>query len=169
MGTMDNQSRNDGGREMNIDVGHLSVTGHVVFAGRDGSVSVNTGGDVAQTNNTTMTVGGVETTRADYDSMVASVRTVDQKIKEDTKLEPDEKAAAAYNLKVVEEQLTSEKPPNPHILVQAARSLYDVSPAIAGAVISLFTEPLVGQIVLTVGGIAKGFYDTVIKGGVSGS
>src|SRR5690606_21636476 len=168
---MDNMDNNQSGNDRHYGVnvqggGNFSVTGgNLVFGGRDVSVTVSTGGDVAQANSITMTVGGVETTRAEYESMVASLRTVGEKIKTDEKLDPDEKAAAAHNLKTVEEQLTAQKKPNAHLLVQAARSLYDVSPAIAGAIISLFTEPLVGQIVVTVGGIAKNFYDTVIKGG----
>ncbi len=79
--TDDTQSDKDRQYGVNVQGGHFSVTGHVAFGGRDVSISVTTGGDVAQTNNTTMTVGGVETTRAEYDSMVASVRTVDQKSK----------------------------------------------------------------------------------------
>jgi hypothetical protein len=149
-------------RAMNIDVGHLSVTGHVVFAGRDGQVNVNTGGDVAQTNTTTMTVGGVETNRQAYDSLVASIRSC-QQIVETADIEPEQKEAAQQDMKNVEEQLTSAQKPNSYILVRAAKALYKLSPAIAGAIVSIFSEPLAGQIVTGIGGIAIQFFEALMN------
>ena len=58
-------------RDINIEIDQLSVTGHVVFAGRDGKVHVQTGGDVAQHTHQTVTVGGVETTPQEYDLLLA--------------------------------------------------------------------------------------------------
>lgn len=141
---------------MKIDVGHLSVTGHVIFAGRDATISVNTGGDVAQTNTTTMTVGGVETSREAYDSMVTSLRNVSSTI-ESEPLEPEVREVAEYNLNTVEQQLTSERKPNSTLLLQALQALKVISPGIATALMALFTEPLVGQIVQSLGGAIENF------------
>ena len=160
---MTNKSNSeDGQRGMNIDVGHLSVTGHVVFAGRDGSVSVNTGGNVDQNATTTITVGGVETTREEYDNVVSSIREVGQLI-ESEPLDPNDREAAEHNLQTMEQQLTGTKRPNPKILGQAARALYRVSPVLAGAVVSVFSEPLVGQIVMAAGGTILQLYDAMMK------
>jgi hypothetical protein len=142
--------------KMKIDVGHLSVTGHVIFAGRDASIAVNTGGDVAQTNTTTMTVGGVETNREQYDSMVNSIRNVSSTI-ESEPLVPEIREVAEYNLTTVENQLTAERKPNPQILIQALQALRALSPRIGDALLALFTEPLVGQIVKSVGGMLETF------------
>ncbi|MDQ7033799.1 MAG: hypothetical protein Q9P01_02880 [Anaerolineae bacterium] len=104
---------------MKIDVGHLSVTGHVVFAGRDGQVNVNTGGDVAQSNTTTLSIGGVETNRQAYDSLIASIRSA-QQILDEVEIDPDEKEAAQRDMNDVEEQLTASQKPNAYILRRAA-------------------------------------------------
>lgn len=109
--TMSEKSKQDNdqstGQGMQIDVGHLSVTGHVVFAGRDGSVNVSTGGDVEQTANTSLMVGGVEASREDYDGMVTSIRDV-QKTINNEELEASVQAAAEHNLQTIETQLTAE-------------------------------------------------------------
>ena len=149
-------------RAMNIDVGHLSVTGHVVFAGRDGQVNVNTGGDVEQTNSSSMVIGGVETNRQDYDSLILTLRRAHETLGAAT-IDTNEKEAAQQDLKNLEEQLTSAKKPNPYILVRAAKALYKLSPAIAGTIISIFSEPLAGQIVTGIGGIAVQFYDALMS------
>lgn len=146
----------------NIDVGHLSVTGHVVFAGRDGSVIVNTGGDVDQQSNQTIMIGGVETTRAALDSMKAKLNELNSAI-ESEKFDEETKDAALYDLKTVEEQLTASKKPNSKILAKAAKALYRLSPALASAVFALFGEPLVSQIVFGVGGMAVQLFDAVMK------
>ena len=153
------QQKNDDNQEMGkmqVDVGHLSVTGHVIFAGRDAAISVNTGGDVAQTNTTSMTVGGVETNREQYDSMLSSIRNVSSTL-ESEPLEPETLEAAEHNLLTVEKQLSSERKPNPQILIQALELLKSVSPKVADALLALFTEPLVGQIVRMSGGVLESF------------
>lgn len=149
-------------RAMNVDVGHLSVTGHVVFAGRDGQVNVNTGGDVEQTNTSSMVIGGVETNRQDYDSLIVTLRRTHE-ILDAATIDTNEKEAGQQDLKNLEEQLTSAKKPNPYILVRAAKALYKLSPAIAGAIVSVFSEPLAGQIVTGIGGIAIQFYDALMQ------
>lgn len=150
------------GQGMQIDVGHLSVTGHVVFAGRDGSVNVSTGGDVEQTANTSLMVGGVEASREDYDGMVTSIRDV-QKTINNEELEASVQAAAEHNLQTIETQLTAESSPNPHVLSQATRSLYRASPRIAGQLVALFSNPLVGQIVESAGETAMALRDSMLN------
>jgi hypothetical protein len=152
---------NQNAASMKIDVGHLSVTGHVIFAGRDATIAVNTGGDVAQTNTTTMTVGGVETNREAYDSMINSIRHVSATI-EAAPLEPESREAAEHSLLTVEQQLTAERKPNPQILIQALQLLKGISPTIGDALLSLFTEPLVGQIVKSLGGMLESFVSSLM-------
>lgn len=147
---------------MQIDIGHLSATGNVVISGRDGSVYVNTGGNVDQQSNQTITVGGVETTREALEQMVTKLRAVDTAITE-SNLDDDTTEAALHDLKTLEEQLTGEKKPNPKILVRVARALYRLSPMLASAIFALFGEPLASQIMVGVGGLALQFVETLIK------
>ncbi len=147
---------------MNIEFEQLSVTGHVVFAGRDGSVSVNTGGNVDQQTTQTITVGGIETTPEALEHLLAKIDEVNQVIEADD-LDEETKEAAAHDLAVIEKQLTSSKKPNAKILVTAARTLYRISPVLASAVFALFGEPLASQIVVGVGGIAVQFFETLMK------
>ena len=94
--------------DINIDIDQLSVTGHVVFAGRDGQVKVQTGGDVAQHTNQTVTVGGVETTPQEFDMMLQCFRNVEDTIKKQDML-PESREAAMHDLNTVEAQLTTPK------------------------------------------------------------
>lgn len=163
---MMNSSSNNQGEGMsqrpdiNIDIDHLSVTGHVVFAGRDGQVKVQTGGDVAQHTNQTVTVGGVETTPQEFDMMLQCIRNVEDTIqKEDIASENQE--AAMHDLQTVEAQLTSSKKPNPRILMRAAKSLLRFSPALTAAALTLFDQPLVGAILASVGEVAINFQEAL--------
>ena len=148
----------DGERNMNIEFQSLSVnTGHVIFSGRDATITVQTGRDVAQHGTQTITVGGVETTREAFDKMMLAIREMDKTI-EDASLDEDTTEAALDDLQRLEKQLTSTKKPNARILVSAAKSLARISPMLASGVIALLGEPLVAQIVAGVGGIAVQFY-----------
>jgi len=163
---MSRQSKNDedydGGQGMNIEFESVSVnTGHVVFSGRDTQIHVHTGGDVAQNATQTITIGGVETTRESLDKMIAAIRNFDETI-ENASLDEDTTEAALDDLQRLEKQLTSSKKPNARILVNAAKSLFRISPMLASGVIALFGEPLVAQIVAGVGGIAMQFYNSIM-------
>lgn len=147
-------------RDLNIEIDHLSVTGHVVFAGRDGKVHVQTGGDVAQHTNQTVTVGGVETTPKQLDLMIRCIRDVEDTIRKEN-LNPQLQEAAMHDLKTVEAQLTKEKKPNPRILIRAAKSLLRFSPALTAAALTLFDQPLVGAILASFGEVALNFHDAV--------
>lgn len=147
-------------RDLNIEIDHLSVTGHVVFAGRDGKVHVQTGGDVAQHTNQTVTVGGVETTPQELDIMIRSIRDIEDTIKKEIP-NPQLQEAAMHDLQTVEAQLTTEKKPNPRILVRAAKSLLRFSPALAAAALTLFDQPLVGAILASFGEVAVNFHDVI--------
>lgn len=165
MGMMDSSGNSRDGRmaapaDIHIDIDHLSVTGHVVFAGRDGQVKVQTGGDVAQHTNQTVTVGGVETTPQEFDMMLQCIRNVEETIqKDDMKVENQE--AAMHDLQTVEAQLTSSKKPNPRILMRAAKSLLRFSPALTAAALTLFDQPLVGAILASVGEVAINFQEAL--------
>ncbi len=147
-------------RDLNIEIDHLSVTGHVVFAGRDGKVHVQTGGDVAQHTNQTVTVGGVETTPKELDMMIRCIRDVEDTIRKEN-LNPQLQEAAMHDLQTVETQLTKEKKPNPRILLRAAKSLLRFSPALTAAALTLFDQPLVGAILASFGEVAMNFHDAV--------
>lgn len=147
-------------RDLNIEIDQLSVTGHVVFAGRDGKVHVQTGGDVAQHTNQTVTVGGVETTPRELDMMIRCIRDVEDTILKEN-LNPQLQEAAMHDLHTVEAQLTKEKKPNPRILVRAAKSLLRFSPALTAAALTLFDQPLVGAILASFGEVALNFHDAV--------
>ncbi len=147
---------------INIEIDHLSVTGHVVFAGRDGQVKVQTGGDVAQHTNQTVTVGGVETTPQELDMMLQCIRNVESTIKQE-KLLPEAKDEAMHDLQTVEAQLTTSKKPNPRILLRAAKSLLRFSPALTAAALTLFDQPLVGAILASAGEVAINFHEAITR------
>lgn len=149
--------------DINIDIDSLSVTGHVVFAGRDGQVKVQTGGDVAQHTNQTVTVGGVETTPQELDMMIQCIRNVEQTIQKEKQLQPDSREAAMHDLQTVEAQLTTSKRPNPRILIRAAKSLLRFSPALTAAALTLFDQPLVGAILASAGEVAINFHEAIAR------
>ncbi len=146
--------------DINIEIDHLSVTGHVVFAGRDGQVKVQTGGDVAQHTNQTVTVGGVETTPQEFDMMLQCIRNVEDTIQKDN-LASENREAAMHDLNTVEAQLTASAKPNPRILMRAAKSLLRFSPALTAAALTLFDQPLVGAILASVGEVAINFQEAI--------
>lgn len=145
---------------IHIEIDHLSVTGHVVFAGRDGQVSVQTGGDVAQHTSQTITVGGIETTPQEFDVMMRCIKNVEETIKKDG-LDRETREAAMHDFKTVEQQLTTEKKPNPRLLMRAARSLLRFSPALTAAALTLFDQPLVGAILASFGEVAVNFHEVI--------
>ena len=149
--------------DINIDIDHLSVTGHVVFAGRDGQVKVQTGGDVAQHTNQTVTVGGVETTPQEFDMMLQCIRDVEATISKEKQLAPDKREAAMHDLHTVEAQLSTAKKPNPRILLRAAKSLLRFSPALTAAALTLFDQPLVGAILASAGEVAINFHEAIMR------
>ena len=150
------------GSDMRIDIEQLSVTGHVVFAGRDGMVKVQTGGNVAQHASQQISIGGVETTPQELKLMLREIRRVEDTIKR-AQLLPEAREAAQHDLKTVEAQLTTPKKPNQHILLRAAKSLLRYSPALTAAALTLFDQPLVGAIVASAGEAAASFQDLVSR------
>ncbi len=148
--------------DINIDIDQLSVTGHVVFAGRDGQVKVQTGGDVAQHTNQTVTVGGVETTPQEFDMMLQCFRNVEDTIKKQDML-PESREAAMHDLNTVEAQLTTPKKPNTRLLLRAAKSLLRFSPALTAAALTLFDQPLVGAIMASAGEVAINFHEAISR------
>lgn len=148
--------------DINIDIDHLSVTGHVVFAGRDGQVKVQTGGDVAQHTNQTVTVGGVETTPQEFDMMLQCIRNVEETIQKQD-MQTESREAAMHDLQTVEAQLTTPKKPNTRLLLRAAKSLLRFSPALTAAAMTLFDQPLVGAILASAGEVAINFHEAITR------
>lgn len=132
------------------DIGHLSVTGHVVLAGRDGSVNVNTGGDVAQNTNNMMTVAGIETTRDAYNSMVSTIDAVEKQFEEEA---PDEDTGeeALHHLETIKKLLMKKKKPNLKILMNSLKSLKRLGPVFAGGAAQVLAEPLVSKVLTELG------------------
>ena len=151
------------GRDLHIDIDHLSVTGHVVFAGRDGAVKVQTGGDVAQHTNQTVTVGGVETTPQEIDMMLQCFRKMEDTISQERQLPAESREAALHDLNTVQAQLTTASKPNPRILLRAAKSLLRFSPALTAAALTLFDQPLVGAILASAGEVAINFHEAIMR------
>lgn len=149
--------------DINIEIDHLAVTGHVVFAGRDGQVKVQTGGDVAQHTNQTVTVGGVETTPQEFDMMLQCIRDVEDTIKNEKQLAQEARETATHDLQTVEAQLTTSRKPNPRILLRAAKSLLRFSPALTAAALTLFDQPLVGAILASAGEVAINFHEAIMR------
>ena len=149
---------------VHFDIDYLSAAGNIVIAGRDGSLSVNTGGDVDQNSTVTLTVGGVQTTQEQFDDLLHSIRNLENTIKNEIS-DPEDNEVAQHNLKTMLEQLIGKKKPNGRILVQAARVLYKLSPAVAGAILSVFSEPLVEKIITATGGVAMQFYQALMSRG----
>lgn len=146
----------------NINFDRLVTTGPVVIAGRDGAVTVTTGGNVDSQTTQTITVGGVETTRESLESMMRSLQDINTKIEEES-FDEEMKEAALHDLQIIEKQLTDSKKPNARILIGAAKTLYRLSPMLASGIFALFGEPLVSQIAVGVGGIAVQFIDALRK------
>lgn len=143
-------NRSQANNGVQADFGHLSVTGHVVFAGRDGSVNVNTGGDVAQNTNNMMTVAGVETTRDAYNSMVSTLDKVEKQYEEEAPDEDTSEAAIHY-LRTIKKLLMGKKKPNLSILMDSVKSLKRLGPIFAGGAAQVMAEPLVTKIMTELG------------------
>jgi hypothetical protein len=140
---------------MHIEIGSINSHGHTVIAGQNAYVSGHTKDDDKAIQ--TIHVAGVQTTPQAYASLKQSLSNVDQAIAESDLPEEDAEAAKA-NAESLKKQMTSGKKPNQVILVQAANALYRYGPKIAGTIVALFTNPLVGEIVEVAGEKALAFY-----------
>lgn len=138
---------------VDVDIEQFSASGHVIISAGDASIHVSTGGDVDQTNEMTITVGGVEASPAAYETMLTRIQELKDSILT-SDLPPEDAEVAEHYADLVETQLTSEKKSNSTLLASAAKRLYKLSPTLATAVAALFFDPLVGQIVGLAGGAA---------------
>lgn len=148
-------------REMYIDIDQLSVTGHVVFAGRDGTVKVNTGGDVDQTTTHTVTIGGIQASPEAAENLITTIEQVEETIETDT-VDEETKEVAQHHFATIKKLLLSKKRPNPKILIHAVKILFRISPLMASGIIAIFGEPLAAQIVGTLGGGAVQFFERLM-------
>jgi len=152
------QDNNEKHNNMNIDVQHLSAGGNVVFSGRDSFISANAGGDFDSQNSTRILVGGVNASQQEYEQLMTALQNVASAI-EASKLDDETREEAQFHRATIQQQLTSKRPPNGKILVRAAKRLFKLSPLIAGALMSVFSESVVGQMLISVGGTAQQFYE----------
>lgn len=143
-------------RSLSVDIEHMTVTGHVAFAGRDASIQVNTGGDVAQNSENIITVGGVETTQEAHDQLVSTIETVEETF-EAGEVDEETKEAARHYIETIKKLLLGKKKPNPKILINTVKSLAKLGPLFAGGISVVFGEQLATQIVAELAG-ASGFF-----------
>lgn len=141
---------------MNIHIGSMSAAGHIVFAKRDAYVSGSTQGDGTEEQQVT-TLGGVETSTEEAEELRSLLLQIERKI-DTANLDPDAYDAAKRNAAELKQQITSQKKPNEHLLVQATEALLDFGPDIAGAVVAAFTTPLAGKITSFAGQRALNLY-----------
>jgi len=145
----------------------ITASGHVVIAGRDSLIKVQTGGDVAQHTHQTVTVGGVETSPQELEIMLQCFREFGETIQSQRQLPAGAREAAMHDLNTFEQQLTAKKTPNIHILKRAAKSLLRLSlrfsPALIAAAFSLFDQPLVGAIMSSTGEAGVKLYETIMR------
>lgn len=164
MSNMDdkNSKQDDSSPSVHIGVEHVSAGGNVLFAGRDGNMSINTGGDVDQNTENTVIFAGVKASRNEYDQVVRLLRDLDAAIEEE-ELDRDTKEEAELERDNIKRQLLREDQPNPKILIRSAKRLLGMGTKIARAVLNIFSQPIVGKIVEGLGESAMSFLDTVMK------
>ena len=136
-----------------------------IIAG-NGNITINTGnvtiethakGNISQNSESKLMIGGVSTTPQELAKMNLALQHVQRTIESDTTIDAEDKELAQIEFRTLSEQLQAPKKPHSKLLSRAANTLYKISPAIAGTVVTLFSEPLVGQIISFAGGIALEF------------
>ena len=148
---------------MQIDIGQISAAGNVVIAGRDAYVTGSTRGDGSEKH--IITMGGVEASAAEVQELRQLLQQMDEKI-EASQLDGAAQEAARHNATTLKEQLSSQAKPNEHLLVQAAEALLNYGPDIAGAVVTVLTTPLAGQITAFAGKRAMELYRRLRTAGI---
>lgn len=151
----DEKQEQSSGGGMKVDIGQISAAGHVVVAGRDAHVTGATRGDGNEKQ--VLTIGGVEASADEVQELRSLLQQLDQKI-DAADLDVDAYDAAKRNATELKQQITSEKKPNEHLLVQATEGLLSFGPDIAGAVVAAFTTPLAGKITAFAGERALNLY-----------
>ncbi|MGJ3237303.1 MAG: hypothetical protein ACFE0Q_01215 [Anaerolineae bacterium] len=156
--TPQNPSHDDDDRQwgVNATIDHLAVTGHVVFAGRDGTVQVTTGGDVAQTSDNKVIVGGIQASPEAYKQLVATFDQAEQEVDSGSDDE-DTRELAQHYMQTIKRLLTSKKKPNLRLLIDSTKKLTKLGPFFAALVAQIFAEPLVSQIIENLGQGGIGF------------
>lgn len=141
---------------LHIDVDTLSAGGNVQFSGRDSILHVHTDGNVSQSNENTITVGGVETTPKARDQIVERIKVVEEKVEAEP-IEDDVKEAVHHYVDTIKKLLLSKKKPNPKILIDSVKSLTKTAPFVTGVMADVFAEPLVSEIFKEMGPSAMSF------------
>lgn len=150
-----NNASDSGSPHVQVDVGQISASGHVVIAGGNATVS----GDTHHEANVSqkIVVGGVTTTKQQYETLLKSIEQIEAAIR-GSNLPDDQVEAAIQNAATLKTQLTSPQKPNVYLLAQAAQILTKFGKRVTTAVLATFANPLVGQILLTAGEKALEFY-----------
>lgn len=150
----DNDKPRDG---LHLDFDNVTVNGNFGVAGRDVSISTTNYGDVAQRNQNTITVGGVETTEEDYQHLLARIAELEEKIEAED-VDEETKEAARHFIKNIKDMLLAKKRPNPKILIDSVKSLAKLGPFFAAGIATVFGEPLAEQIIQGLGGSTSSFF-----------
>ena len=142
---------------VNIQIGNsINAGGSVMIGGQNVYSITQAGGDLNHSNH--LYVGGVKATPEQLHSLQKKLSTLEKTI-QDTPLTPELLQGAMATLGEFKAQLTTSRKPDGNKLVDLAKKLGRLSPAIAGTLISIFADPLVGQIVSMAGEAAFSFYE----------
>lgn len=164
--TTPNDPNNPRQRDIYIESEQISVSGDFIVSGGNTVKTVYTGGNVDSKANMRVTVGGVETTRQQVDQMVTRIQAVQETIQTEASqghIDPNEQEVAEQSIATIQQQVTQERKLNPLIFTNAIKVLYHLSPAIAGTVVSLLSEPLIGQIMMMAGQVAINLVDSLTQ------
>lgn len=150
-----------GSRGLSVDIEHMSITGHAAFAGRDASIQVNTGGNVAQNSENTITVGGVETTQKEHDKLASKIEAVQQQFERE-ETDEETKEAARHYIETIKKLLLGKNKPNPKILISTVKSISKLGPIFAIGIAQVFGEPLASKIISELAS-ATGFFTAFMQ------
>ena len=142
---------------LHIDVETISSGGHVQFAGRDSVINVNTGGDVSQSTQNTITVGGIQTTPQAREKMVERIEVVEEKVEAEP-INEETKEEVRHYIAIIKKLMLSKQKPNLNKLISSVKSLAKVGPFTMGVLADLFGEPLATEIIKELGPSAIGFF-----------
>ncbi|MFZ4827267.1 MAG: hypothetical protein ACOYLB_07920 [Phototrophicaceae bacterium] len=148
---------NDSNTQFSFHVtGNINAGNNVSISGRDVNMNIQAGGDFHQSGH--IYVGGVEATPEQLQTLQKKLGNLEKTIQNEP-LSAEVLQGALATLGEFKAQLTASHKPDGNKIVDLAKKLGRLSPTIAGTLISIFADPLVGQIVSVAGEAAFSFYE----------
>lgn len=149
---------NDSNSQFNFNVGgSINAGNNVSISGRDVNLNIQVSGDFHQSGHLQQ-VGGVDATPEQFQTLQNKLGRLEKSIQNET-LSPEVLQTALSAFSDFKTQLTSPNKADGNKIVDLAKRLGRLSPTIAGTLISIFADPLVGQIVTMAGETAISFYE----------